>query len=357
MQSKNIKVSIIVPVYNAEKYLKRCLESIINQTFKGIEIIALNNGSTDNSLDILFEYADKDERLRVINGANSGVSQARNIGIREAKGKYIVFVDSDDWIERDMIEVLHNTITKNNCDLVMCTYIREFKNHSKEKIFNSPDINIYTESQIKSELLRKLIGPIDWELSNPEYLDALGTAWAKIYKASILKEQNIQFIDLKEIGSGEDTLFNIYVFNQLKKVILLNKSMYHYWRDNKNSITSKYIPNFIDKRKKYFNYIKDFIIENKLGREYEKALNNRICISVLGTGLLECSKSNSISILSKVKNIKKILNEDYISNAYKELELKRFSIHWRVFYFFNKYKLSILSYLMINGIEFLRKKI
>ena len=351
------KVSEIVPIYNVEKYLKRCIESLINQTFEDIEIIALNNGSTDKSLDILNYYAYKDKRIRVINNKNIGVSKSRNIGIKEAKGEYIVFVDSDDWIDSNMIEILHKTISDNNCDLVMCTYVREFANHSKEKVFNLPEINIYEGIQVKNELLRKLVGPIQKELANPEYLDALGTVWAKMYKTSILKEKNLRFIDLKEIGSGEDILFNIYVFNEVSKVILLNKPMYHYWRENDNSITSRYIPNFVEKRRKYFNYIKDFIKDNDLGNEYEIALNNRICTSVLGMGLLECSKSNEASFFCKIKNISAILKEDYIDSAYRSLELKNFTFYWRIFYFFNKYKLSLPSFLMINTIEFLRKAI
>ena len=351
------KVSVIVPIYNVEKYLERCIESLINQTFEDIEIIALNNGSTDKSLDILNYYAYKDKRIRVINNKNIGVSKSRNIGIKEAKGEYIVFVDSDDWIDSNMIEILHKTISDNNCDLVMCTYVREFANHSKEKVFNLPEINIYEGIQVKNELLRKLVGPIQKELANPEYLDALGTVWAKMYKTSILKEKNLRFIDLKEIGSGEDILFNIYVFNEVSKVILLNKPMYHYWRGNSNSITSRYIPNFVEKRRKYFNYIKDFIKDNDLGNEYEIALNNRICTSVLGMGLLECSKSNEASFFCKIKNISAILKEDYIDSAYRSLELKNFTFYWRIFYFFNKYKLSLPSFLMINTIEFLRKAI
>ena len=138
MKSKNIEVSIIVPVYNVEEYLERCLESIINQTFKNIEVIALNNGSTDNSLNILLKYAEKDKRIKVIDNYNLGVSEARNNGIREANGKYIVFVDSDDWLDKDMIEIIYSNIVENDCDLVMCTYVREFGNHSKEKVFNLP---------------------------------------------------------------------------------------------------------------------------------------------------------------------------------------------------------------------------
>lgn len=355
MNDKNIVVSIIVPIYNVEMYLKRCLDSLVNQTFKEIEIIALNNGSTDNSLNILMEYANRDERVVVINGENLGVSEARNIGIHTARGKYITFVDSDDWIDLNMIKTLYDAINDNSYDLAMCTYIREFGDHSKEKVFNLPEKNIYTNNEVKEELLRKLIGPIGKELANPEYLDALGTVWAKMYRASILRNKNLRFVDLNEIGSGEDTLFNIYVFNKVKSVILLNKPMYHYWRGNSNSITSKYIPDFIEKRRNYFNYMKNFIADNNLGSKYEVALNNRICTSVLGMGLLECSKSNNISFLKKIKNIKEILTEDYIDNAYINLELSNFKFHWRVFYFFNKYKLSIPSFIMINTIEVLRK--
>lgn len=351
------EVSIVIPIYNVEKYLNRCIESVINQTFSEIEVIALNNGSTDNSLNILKEYAKRDKRIRIIDNDNIGVSEARNIGIMEAKGKYIVFVDSDDWIDSNMIEILYKNISINSCDLVMCTYVREFENHSKEKVFNLPEVNLYVDNEVKEQLLRKLVGPVGKELSNPEYLDALGTVWAKIYKASMLKEKYLRFVDLREIGSGEDTLFNIYVFNEVNKVILLNKPMYHYWRGNSNSITSRYIPNFVEKRRNYFNYMKDFIKNNNLGNEYEIALNNRICTSVLGMGLLECSKSNDISFFDKIRNIKGILKEDYIDNAYRNLELSNFSLHWRVFYFFNKYKFSILSFGMINIIEVLRKVI
>ena len=341
------EVSIVVPIYNVEKYLRRCFDSLINQTFKDIEIIALNNGSTDSSLDILKDYASNDNRITIIDNENLGVSKARNIGIDKASGKYIVFVDSDDWIDTNMIEVLHSNITKNNCDLVMCTYVREFDDHSKEKIFNLPDVNLYVDDEVKEQLLRKLVGPVGKELANPEYLDALGTVWAKMYKTSILKDKDLKFVDLKEIGSGEDTLFNIFVFNEVNKVILLNKPMYHYWRGNSNSITSRYIPNFVEKRRNYFNYMKDFIKDNNLGNEYEIALNNRICTSVLGMGLLECSKSNNISFFNKIRNIKRILREDYIDKAYRNLELKNFAIHWRVFYFFNK--LCVFKIFFVNN--------
>lgn len=351
------QVSIIVPVYNVENYIERCLNSLVNQTFKDIEVITINDGSTDKSLELLNKYEKEDIRVSVIDLGDEGVSYCRNLGIEKANGKYIMFVDSDDWIDSSMVEVMYKKAEENNLDLVMCSYIREFKDHSKEKIFNLPQEIIYKEDKVKNELLRKLVGPIKEELSNPEMLDALCTVWGKLYRADILKENKIKFVDLKKIGSAEDTLFNIFTFNYLKKVMFLNKSMYHYWRDNPKSVTSQYNPKLKEQRKVFFKYISDFIKENNFEQVFEEALNNRICTSVLGLGLIECSKNNKISRINKIKNIKIIINEEYIRNAYKNLELKYFSIHWRIFYFFIKNKMSFCSYLMLSTIEFLRAKI
>ena len=351
------QVSIIVPVYNVENYIERCLNSLVNQTFKDIEIITINDGSTDKSLELINKYVKEDIRVSVIDLGDEGVSYCRNLGIEKANGKYIMFVDSDDWIDSNMIEAMYKKAEENKLDLVMCSYIREFKDHSKEKIFNLPEEIIYKEDKVKNELLRKLVGPVKEELSNPEMLDALGTVWGKLYRADIFKENKINFVDLKEIGSAEDTLFNIFTFNYLSKVMFLNKPMYHYWRDNPKSVTSQYNPKLKEQRKVFFKYISDFIKENNFEQVFKEALNNRICTSVLGLGLIECSKNNKISRINKIKNIKKIINEEYIRNAYKNLELKYFSIHWRVFYFFIKNKMSFCSYLMLSIIEFLRAKI
>ena len=115
-------VSIILPIYNAEKYLERCLESIITQTYANIEIILINDGSTDNSINIIKEYAIKDSRIIIIDKENEGVSVARNIGILKARGKYICFVDADDYIEKSMIEKMKCCIDKENVDLVRINY-------------------------------------------------------------------------------------------------------------------------------------------------------------------------------------------------------------------------------------------
>lgn len=356
MEKSNPKVSIIVPVYNVEKYLHRCMDSLINQTLKDIEIIAVNDGSTDSSLSILQEYEKKDTRVIVINNINQGVSHSRNIGIDKACGDYLLFVDSDDWINLDMCERMYNKALSNQSDIVMCSYIREFGSHSKEKIFNLKDETVYENEEIK-ELNRMIIGPIGNELGSGEGLDSLGTIWAKLYKSDLIKNNSHKFIDLKEIGSAEDTLFNIMIFKNVNKITFLNKPYYHYWKGNTNSITVGYNPNLRTQWHKLFEYIRNFINENNLDDSFHKALDNRIAMSVLGLGLNECSKRNQASFKTKVGNFRKILNDKLINNSYKNFELNRFPIHWRLFYIFNKKKMALSSFCMISTIEFLRTRI
>lgn len=348
------KVSIILPVYNVENYLDRCMNSIINQTFTNIEIIAINDGSTDGSLKILKKYSSKDKRISIIDKKNTGVSDCRNIGIYKCSGDYIIFVDSDDWIDINMVEKMLNEAQKNNSDVVMCSYISEFKNNSKEKEINTDGKLIYEQNDLR-DLHRRLVGPINSELSKPQSLDSLGTVWGKLYKSSLIKKNNYKFISLKEIGSAEDTLFNIYVFKDINRLSFIDKPYYHYWKNNNNSITTQYNPNLIYQWTNLFYYMKEFIDINKLGEDFLQALNNRISTCVLGLGLNECSKSNKLSTLKKINNIKNILNNEIIENSYNDFDPSNFPIHWRLFYRFNKNKMAFLSFCMLNTIQILRR--
>lgn len=351
------KVSIIVPIYNVEKFLKRCLNSLVSQTLEEIEIIAVNDGSSDSSLDIVNRYAENDQRIKIIDKDNSGVSDCRNIGISRVKGEYVAFVDSDDWISEGMMETMYNEIQATKSDVIMCSYVREFTDHSKEKKFNLPQKLVYEKNEISTKLHRMLFGPINDELNNPEGLDSLGTVWGKLYNLDLIRKNNIKFIDLNVIGSSEDTLFNIYYFKYVNRAIFLNNPFYHYWRGNPDSITSKYNPNLRYQWLNLFNLMNQFIIENNLGNDYKRALGNRICMGVLGLGLNECSKDNKLSTVYKMRNIKGILNDNLITNAYSNFNLDHFSIHWKLFYFFNKSKMAVCSYLMLRTIEFLRTRI
>ena len=350
------KVSVIVPVYNCEKYIERCMDSLINQTLADIEIIIVNDGSVDNSLNIINRYLNLDNRIKLINKSNTGVSDSRNIGIKNSNGNYITFVDSDDWIDFNYIEDMYNTAIKNKCEIVMCSYIREFTTHSKKRNLNLKSNYIYKQNEVML-LNRKLIGPINSELKNPEQLDSLGTVWGKLYENKLIKENNIKFIGLDEIGSAEDTLFNIYLFNQVNRLCFTNNTYYHYWKENQGSITSNYNPKLKEQWLNLFIYIQKFIDKNDKDIDFKEALRNRICTSILGLGLNECNKNNKQSFYLKVKNIKTLLNNEIFVSNYNEFNIRELPIHWRVFYFLAKRKMAYLLYFMLNTIEFLRKNV
>ena len=159
------KVSVIVPVYNCENYLERCMNSLINQSLEDIEIIAVNDGSTDGSLDILTRYQQLDNRIKIIDKENTGVSDSRNKGIETSTGKYIAFVDSDDWVDLHMLEDMYIKAEDTNSEVVICSYMREFGNHSKIKIMNLDEDIIYEGDRLK-ELHRRIIGHLMKNLKN-----------------------------------------------------------------------------------------------------------------------------------------------------------------------------------------------
>jgi glycosyltransferase involved in cell wall biosynthesis len=350
-------VSIIVPIYNVEKYLGRCLDSLLAQTLKNIEILTVNDGSTDSSLEILKEYSMKDERIKVVDKPNGGVSSARNEGIKLVSGAFIGFVDPDDWIDPEMYEIMYNHAKSEKADIVMCTYIREFTNHSKVKNFDLPSKIKFKEEEVRKKVMRRLIGPLHDEIADPELLDAWGTVWSKIYRTEMIKDNNIRFVDLQKIGTNEDTLFNIETSYFANSFLFLNNPYYHYWKENSSSVTSGYKPNLMEQWNFLFSYIENFLKETNMDETYYLALNNRICLNTLGLGLNTISHDNHSSPFKKIDKIHTFLKNKRIKHSFKQLELSKFPIVWRVFYFCAKTRFSIGFYLMLICINTLRKVI
>lgn len=351
------KVSIIVPIYNVEKYLARCLDSLLAQTLHDIEIMAVNDGSTDRSLDILHAYKIRDSRIKIINQENFGVSEARNAGIAKASGEYIAFVDPDDWIESEMYSTMYEKANEYNCDIVMCSYVREFKDHSKIKVFELPIEYHFKNEEVKSFLMRRLIGPINEEISNPELLDAWGPVWSKLYKKDLITNNGIKFTNLKEIGTNEDSLFNIEAVYNAKSCCFINEPFYHYWKENETSITSYYKPMLMQQWATLFSKINSIIKKAKLDNEYMRALNNRIALATLGLGLNTISKNNSDSPLMKYKKLQSILNDEHIRHSISTFELNQMPFAWRAFYLCAKYRFVIGYFGLLHSIEFLRKRV
>lgn len=213
-------ISIIIPVYNVQKYLKRCFDSVVNQTFKNFEVIVVDDGSTDSSLEICNKYAKSDSRFKIFHKSNGGLSDARNYGLRYAKGKFISFVDSDDWLQNDALEYLYELLVKTNADFSMAENRR-----CKRKSIYTNQINISEEIWDKSIFLKNLF-KISTQI-NVQY------AWAKLFKRELF--ENIRF----PVGlTNEDvpTIFEIALSSD--KIAYSNKIVYNYFF-NENSITTQ----------------------------------------------------------------------------------------------------------------------
>lgn len=214
----SIKVSVIIPVYNIENWIDDCLISLINQTLKEIEIIIINDCSTDNSLNTLQKYSIEDNRITIItNKKNVGLGESRNIGIKKAKGEYIAFVDGDDWAEINYLEKMYNYATSEKVDIVITNYYQ----HSKEG--RRKEIQDFRFSS-KIEVFKKiLIGKIRW------------TAWGKLFKKDIFLYNKIWFSKYK-VGEDMDTVYKAIFFAE--RIGLLNEYLFNYRFGREGCLTS-----------------------------------------------------------------------------------------------------------------------
>ena len=220
------EVSIIVPIYNVENYLEKCLKSIIEQTFQDIEIICVDDGSTDNSSKILNEFAQKDSRIKIIKETNQGVFAARHNGLKNATSKYILFIDSDDWIDKNLIKKTLDCIKKYNTDVVV---------YGAYSVRNSKlSKGMYSVNKIPKKYKEKVLTIKDYE-DNLFYIPP--TAWNKLYKKEFLDTHNIKF---QEIRNGEDQIFYLHTILTARNIYIIDENLYYYTKNRTGSITYSY---------------------------------------------------------------------------------------------------------------------
>ncbi len=248
-----VDISIIVPIYNASKYLKKCLDSLVNQTKKELEFILINDGSTDDSESIIKSY--KDSRIKYFKRSNHGIGKTRNFGINNASGKYIMFLDSDDYLEENACEILYKKIDKERLDLVVCDFYRVDSNSKEvEKIIS------FKNTSLKD---------------NPNLLLNINLApWNKIYRSDLLKDNNIKFIeDLKY----EDAPFVALALLKSKKIGKVDKSLINYTIHEKSETTLK------DKRVfdiiKIVDIIRNYFKDDDWSREVVDTLTIKILVN------------------------------------------------------------------------------
>lgn len=209
----NTLISVIVPIYNVEKYLARCVDSIVNQTYKNLEIILVDDGSPDRCPQMCDDYAKKDSRIKVVHKKNGGLSDARNAGIAVATGEYISFIDSDDYVSDDFFECLLNVMNKENSDIAECSVVKFYEVNRFDEFSDDLSVKTYDTQDAMSALIAE----------NPFHQHV----WNKLYKTELVKD-----IPYAVGKLNEDEFWTYQVFGRANKVSKLNKTMYYYFQRN-----------------------------------------------------------------------------------------------------------------------------
>ena len=306
----NQLVSVIIPAHNVEKYIGRCLDYILSQTYRNIEIIIIEDSSTDKTNAICKKYSEENENIILKHVENRSAGKSRNAGIELAKGKYITFVDSDDYIENNMIEILEEEITENLASAAFCGYYEDGKD--KKRIYKDGDkICVYNKEKVHNKILYTTIYAENRDTERPLY-----AVWGGIYDLEIIKKYNIKFLNEDKCYS-EDSIFNFEFLCKADKVVIVNEPLYNYNVENENSICNTY-----NKRFNYLEKWKDTIIEiakinnitdtkvllRKLDKMYLDCIIASVKQEILATNNSFKEKKQNVAKIIKQPSVIKMLN-------------------------------------------------
>ena len=284
-------LSIIIPAFNIEQYISRCLDSLINQSYKNIEVIVVNDGSTDSTGDIIDSYVKKDNRIKVIHKKNEGVSIARNTGIHLAKGDYIGFVDGDDTVDDEMFETLIQNAINYNTDISHCGYKMVFPSRT-DYYYNTGDIVIQDNQEGLKDLLKA--DRVEPSLNN------------KIYKSSLFKDIRLN----SKIKHNEDLLANFYLFKKATKSVFYDKCFYNYMIRKGSAATRQVNKNKIVDPILVLEEIKNSL---EKGTDLYEIAYKRYLGSLIGVCRNKVCRSN-IEYIHYTKEAKEKLKEEYLNN-------------------------------------------
>lgn len=315
-------ISVVVPVYNVEKYLERCLNSLLNQTYKNIEIILVDDGSRDSSGSICDNYSKNYENIITIHKNNEGLGYARNTGLEKVKGKYVMFVDSDDYLECEMIENLYTDLIETNSDTCIGGFKRVYKDRNlvfKNKLAG----NVYEGDEIKSKVLVRMTGKLP---NGEDHIEM--SVWKVLFSYDIIKKNKIKFPSERDFIS-EDIIFDMEYYSLCKKVCMSEDTGYCYC-DNEDSLTTKYNSNRFQLQKKLYTTLvkktKDLGIYHLCDQRLMTTLisNVRYCIK------LEVKFKEINGKDKSIKNIREICNDEVLLDVLKEYDNKSVKFKSRI---------------------------
>lgn len=327
------KLSVIVPIYNSENYLKKCIQSILEQGYKDIEVILINDGSTDSSEKICYEFENKDPRVRLINKKNEGVSSTRNVGIEKAKGKYIAFVDSDDAIEDNMYVEMLRDIEENCMPIIGYKYIDENDKildekfpYDQEGIFNKNNFYIFFEKY------------------------ALNSPVNKIFNLDIIKKNNIRFEE--DLSLGEDLIFVLEYIKYIDKFKVINKTYYRYLVSNNTSLSKKYRPDLLKIQTRIIEKLYEALEQDQNVFEcYKNDFYTRSLDFIMQVINNTMSEQNNISLKEKFNYNDKIIKSDRFKELVNLCNLSQINVFTKIGFKIGSYKFIYYSNKFIDLIK------
>lgn len=319
MSNKPIKFSIVLPIYNVERYLQRCLDSVLGQTYKNYEVIMVDDGSTDNCPAICDNYAAKDARVKVIHKQNAGLGMARNTGIKNATGDYICFFDSDDFVTTNLLELCAKELEKENYDIVAFDY----SDYKDGKVINSPKRaakTVFKSERVRSEFLKLMI----YNAGNIERIHCC--AWNKVYSMQLIRRIGFRFVSEKEYIS-EDYFSNLILFSEVNSVLVLPDKLYFYCY-NGESLTHSYNPQRFDKI--IYQYEQSLIECDELG--YSTDIKNAIAFQMLDNfiGAVRLLLNSELSKKQKKQILKNVVSSPRYQKLFSDLDMKEESLSRKI---------------------------
>lgn len=294
-------ISVIVPVYKVEQYLNKCVESIVNQTYKNLEIILVDDGSQDSCPQICDEWARKDSRVKVLHKENGGLSDARNVGLHIAKGEYVAFVDSDDWLDDEYLEIMHCKINEHDADLVACDFLMAYDD--SESVSKVSDFNF--EINTTEEAMGYLIKGNKYR----------AVAWNKLYKADLLRNESFP------VGKiHEDEFFSYKIIAKSKKLVYIERPLYYY-RQRSGSIMSGFSKKHITVLEAYLERID--LLKSCYPELYGKdKITFCVCCLNLYFEATTLNKNERLEAITLIKDFRKRINfslTELVNYSFKEL--------------------------------------
>lgn len=339
-----------MPVYNVEEYLPQCVDSVLRQTYQNFEVILVDDGSPDNCPVLCDKYAVADPRVRVIHKENGGLSSARQAGLSAVTGEYLLFVDGDDWIEPDTLDVCVTNAVQNSSDCVLFDYIREYEAKSlPSHLFEAPFS--YDSEESEQQIHRRIVGFLPEELTAPQRIDALSTTCMKLYRTEVAR--NGRIVSERVVGTSEDAIFNLYALDGCK-VSYVHRCLYHYRKTNTHSITSQHKADLSEKWDAMYSIFQEYIESSDHADSYQAVFLNRVACGMIGLGLNEAG--SSAGLLQKSQKLKSILQKPLYREAFNQLDITFCPLKWKVFFLFCKTRSTLFLAVLLQLMNYLRSR-